>query len=136
MDLKPLKYFDSLYPPETREKELKMLIPFIEKGLSVQIIGLPGSGKSNVLRLLAYNKGAKDHNYGSYEKYLHFVYLDCSEVKGRLLFDITKYILLSLSFSLGERRMMDESQKINDILKNELGGNDDILKKKRRFFIY
>lgn len=127
MDLKPLKYFDSLYPPKTREKELKMLIPFIEKGLSMQLIGLPGSGKSNVLRLLAYNKEAKEYNYGSYEKYLHFVYLDCSEVKGRSLFDITKYILVSLSFSLGERRMMDESQKINDILKNEFGEKDDIM---------
>lgn len=126
MELKPLKYFDSLYPSNTREKELRLLIPFIEKGLSTQLVGLPGSGKSNILRLLAYNREARHANYGDYEKYLHFVYLDCSEVKGKSLFDITKFILISLSFSLGERRMTEESQRVNQFLSEGLKTQDEI----------
>ena len=98
MDLQPLKYFDSLYPPSTRQRELKLLIPFIEKGLSSQLIGIPGRGKSNVLRLLAYNKEARSFNFGEYEKVLHFVYIDCSELKNKPLFDITKFILISFYF--------------------------------------
>lgn len=126
MELKPLKYFDSLYPPNTREKELRLLIPFIEKGLSTQLVGLPGSGKSNILRLLAYNREVRHANYGDYEKYLHFVYLDCSEVRDRSLFDITKFILISLSLSLAERQMMKESQKINQFLNEGLKEHDEI----------
>lgn len=127
MDLQPLKYFDSLYPPSTRQRELKLLIPFIEKGLSSQLIGIPGSGKSNVLRLLAYNKEARAHNFGEYEKVLHFVYIDCSELKNKPLFDITKFILISLSFSLGERGLIDESRKVNDLLKEGLETHDEMM---------
>lgn len=126
MDFKPLKYFDSLYPDSTREKELKLLIPFIEKGLSAQIVGLPGSGKSNILRLLAYNKDARQHNYGEYEKYLHFVYIDCAEIKGKNLLDINKFILISLAFTLGERGLLEESKMINSYLKEGLEMNDEM----------
>ena len=126
MDLKPLKYFDSLYPPATRERELRLLIPFIEKGLSTQLIGVPGSGKSNILRLLAYNKEARTHNFGEFERLLHFVYVDCSEIKNRELFDITKFILISLSFSLGERGLSEESERVNSMLKEGLEMHDEM----------
>lgn len=126
-DLTPLKYFDSLYPPATRKKEIQQLIPFLEKGLSSQLVGLPGSGKSNIFRLLSYNRDARFENFGEYEKHLHFVYIDCSEVKGRPLADITKFILLSLSFSLGERRLSEESRKINEFLKEGLAVPDEML---------
>lgn len=127
MEFKPLKYFDSLYPDETRIKEIHQLIPFIEKGLATQIIGLPGVGKSNILRLLAYNRDVRFKNFGEYEKFLHFVYIDSTEIKGRSLFDITKFILLSLSFSLGERGMQEESIHINSLLKEGLEMNDEMV---------
>lgn len=127
MDLQPLKYFDSLYPPKTREREFKLIIPYLEKGLSTQLVGIPGCGKSNVLRLLSYNRDARYNNYGDYEKLLHFVYLDCSEVNDKSLFEILKFILISLSFSLGERRMMKDSQKINGFLKEGLSGGDELM---------
>jgi len=126
MDLQPLKYFDSLYPPSTRERELKLFIPFIEKGLSAQLVGLPGSGKSNILRLLAYNRDARHHNYGEYEKQLHFVYIDSSEIKDKSIFDITKFILISIAFSLGERRHLEESKIINNLLKEGIEMNDEM----------
>lgn len=127
MDLKPLKYFDSLYPPTTRSREFKLLIPYLEKGLSTQLVGIPGSGRSNVLRLLSYNKDARHQNYGDYEKHLHFVYIDCSEVKNREIFDIIKFILISLSFSLGERLMTTESVRVNDFLKEAISTRDDLI---------
>lgn len=127
MELTPLKYFDSLYPADTREKEIHALIPFIEQGLSSQIIGLPGVGKSNILRLLAYNRDVRAKHFGRYEPLMHFVYIDSSEVAKKPLQDITKFILLSLAFSLGERRMMDESIRINEFLKEGLLLNDEML---------
>ena len=127
MDLEPLKYFDSLYPPETRYEEIQGLIPYLEKGLSSQLIGLPGTGKSNVMRLLAYNRDARFKSFGEYEKYLHFVYLDCAEIKDKPLYDVTKYILISLTFTLGERRMDEEARRVNEYLKEGLEGNDEMI---------
>ncbi|MDO8269968.1 MAG: winged helix-turn-helix domain-containing protein [Candidatus Levybacteria bacterium] len=127
MQLTPLKYFDSLYPAATRKKEIQQFIPYLEKGLSSQLVGLPGSGKSNIFRLLSYNKDARFENFGEYEKYLHFVYIDCSEIKGRPLADITKFILISLAFSLGERRFAEESKEINQYLKEGLEVPDEMI---------
>ncbi len=126
MDPQPLKYFDSLYPPATREREIRLFIPYLEQGLSSQFIGIAGTGKSNVLRLLAYNKEARFHNFGEYEKLLHFVYIDCLEIKDKTLFDVLKFMLISLSFSLGERGLMEESQKINEFLKEGLEVRDEM----------
>ncbi len=127
MQFEPLKYFESLYPEGTREKELSALAPFIGKGLSSQVVGLPGVGKSNILRLLAYNLNVRAKHFGEYEKIMHFVYIDSTEVKNRPLFDITKFILLSLAFSLGERRLIDESKKVNEFLKNGVSMQDELV---------
>lgn len=127
MQFEPLKYFESLYPENTREKELHALAPLIAKGLSTQAVGIPGVGKSNILRLLAYNVGVRTKHFGEYEKVMHFVYLDSSEVKGQPLFDITKFILLSLAFSLGERRMTEESKRVNELLKEGVAMQDELI---------
>lgn len=127
MALEPLKYFDSLYPADTHYAEIQNIIPYLEKGLSSQLVGLPGSGKSNVMRLLAYNKDVRFKNFGEYEKYLHFVYLDCAEIKDKPLFDITKFMLISLAFTLGERRLIEESNKVNEFLKEGLEMNDEMI---------
>lgn len=121
------KYFETLYPKDTRELELHTLAPFIGKGLSSQIVGLPGVGKSNILRLLAYNRDVRAKHFGEYEKFMHFVYIDASEVKNRPLFDITKFLLLSLAFSLGERRMIDESKRVNEFLKEGIKMQDELI---------
>ncbi len=126
-ELTPLKYFDSLYPATTRKKEIQQFIPYLEKGLSSQLVGIPGSGKSNIFRLLSYNRDVRFENFGEYEKHLHFVYIDSSEVKGRSQSDITKFILISLAFSLGERRFATEAQKVNELLKEGLTTPDEML---------
>lgn len=121
------KYFESLYPANTRETELRSLAQLVGKGLSTQVVGLPGVGKSNLLRLLTYNKSVRLKHFQEYEKVLHFVYIDSSEVKNRPLFDITKFILLSLAFSLGERRMDEEEKRVNELLKDGIKMQDELV---------
>ncbi len=127
MSLTPLKYFESLYPENTREKEIREYLDFLKKGLSVQVIGLPGIGKNNLLRLLAYNIDARRYHLKEYEKFMHFVYIDSAEAKNRPQIDLIKLILSSIAFSLGERSMLDESLKINTLLQEGVSLNDEFL---------
>lgn len=127
MKLSPLKYFESLYPENTREKEIKEYLDFLKKGLSAQIIGLPGTGKNNLLRLLAYNLSAREYHLKRYEKLTHFVYMDAAEAKNRPQTDLIKLILSSIAFSLGERNMLDDSLKVKTYLEEGISLNDEFL---------
>lgn len=121
------KHFETLYPPTTREAEISSLVPFIKKGLSAQLIGLPGGGKNNILSLLSYNKEVRLHNLGDLEQYVHFVYLDCSELKDRNLLDTTKFFLISLSYSLNERGLNEEAEKVNGFMKEAIPFQDELI---------
>lgn len=127
MSLTPLKYFESLYPENTRESEIRKYLDFLKKGLSAQIIGLPGSGKNNLLRLLAYNVDARNYHLKTYEKLTHFVYIDSAEVKNRPHIDIVKLIFSSIAFSLAERRLSEESSRIQGLLQEAISLNDEFL---------
>ncbi len=127
MQLTPLKYFESLYPQNTREREIRQYLEFLKKGLSAQIIALPGTGKNNLLRLLAYNINARKYHLKRYEKLTHFVYIDSAEAKGRPHMDLIKLILSSISFSLGERNLLDESLRVKALLEEGLSLNDEFL---------
>jgi DNA-binding winged helix-turn-helix (wHTH) protein len=121
------KHFETLYPPSTREAEISAIVPMIKKGLSVQLIGLPGSGKNNILNLLSYNKEVRLHNLKELEQYVHFVYIDCSELKDRSLLDTTKFFLISLSYSLNERGFITEANKVNTFTKEALPFADELI---------
>lgn len=121
------KHFESLYPENTRSEEISQLIPFIQKGQSVQLVGLPGTGKNNILNLLSYNKEVREKHFGKYETTIHFVYIDCSEIKNRPLTDFIKFVLISLSYSLNERAMIEEANTINGILKEALSFQDELI---------
>ncbi len=120
-------HFESLYPAETREKEIGEIIGFVKKGLSSQLIGLPGSGKSNVLNLLTYNRKVRTLHLGNAQNKYHFVYMDFSEIKGRNNFEVIKFILISLAYSLSERRMNKEYGEINKYLKEAISFNDELI---------
>lgn len=127
MSLSPLKYFESLYPENTREDEIKEYLEFLKKGLSAQIIGLPGTGKNNLLRLLAYNLKAREYHLGKYEKVTHFVYMDAGEAKDRPLKDLIKLALSAIFFSLGERGMSLEAKTVKTLLTEAASMNDEFL---------
>lgn len=122
-----LKYFESLYPENTREKEIREYLDFLKKGLSAQTIGLPGIGKNNLLRLLAYNINARRYHLKEYEKIMHFVYIDSAEAKNRPQIDLIKLILSSIAFSLGERNMLADSKRVSSLLQEGLNMNDEFL---------
>lgn len=121
------KHFESLYPENTREKELEKLISILRAGKAAQVVGIPGVGKSNVLRLLPYNKAVRTKHLGVDEKNFHFVYMDFSEVKDRALFEVVKFILISLSMSLGERGFGKDQNVLNDLLKDAITFQDDLI---------
>lgn len=121
------RYFESLYPADTLKDELSKVVSFITKGASCQVLGLPGVGKSRLLRLLAYNRSVRELHLGTDQAKSHFIYMDFSEIKGRPLTDATKFILISLIYSLSERGMIEESNQINSSLKEALEFNDELI---------
>ncbi len=121
------KQFESLYPENAREEEVKKLLEIIRSGRSAQIVGIPGSGKSIFLRLLAYNKNLRLKHLGETQKFVHFTLMDFSEMKKRPLFDVIKFMLISLSYSLGERGFKALQAEINNTLKDALSFNDELI---------
>ena len=105
------KNFESLYPADSHEEEIAKVATFIKEGNSLQLIGLPGVGRANVLSLLSHNKAVREKHFKENTKWQHFVLVNFSEVKNRTLFDVTKFFFLSLMESLRERGMEEEYQK-------------------------
>ncbi len=120
-------HFEQLYPRNTRHAEIKKMIEILRAGRSCQVVGLPGVGKSNVLRLLPYNREVRELHLGQDEPKFHFIYMDFSEVRGRPFFEIIKFIFISLSYSLGERNLSGEQKVVNDLLRESLEFTDDLI---------
>lgn len=120
-------HFEALYPEETHEAEIKKILEFVKKGNSAQVVGLPGVGRSNLLRYLSYNNKARVTHLGDNYKWYHFVYLDLTEIKGRNLSELTKFILITLSYSLSERKMEEEVQKVQEFLKEVVAFSDELI---------
>ena len=95
-----LRHFEAFYPPETREREVEKLLQYVKEGNSGQLIGIPGSGRSNVFGLLSYNKSVREKHLGDSQKWYHFVYVNLSEVRGKPLLEATKLMFLELVESL------------------------------------
>lgn len=110
------KHFESLYPADTRFEEIEKILSLIKKGASCQLVGLPGTGKSNLLGLLTYNRNVRFAHLGENQKWFHFVYMDFSEVKNRSLADVLKFMIISLAYSLQERKMSREYEHIHKLL--------------------
>ena len=126
-DLKIPLHFDSLYPEGSRFEEIEKILSFIKEGKSIQLISVPGTGRSNLLRFLAYNHNIRFNHLGENQKWFHFVYLNFSEVKDKSLFDVNKFILLSLADSLKDRQMINEHDKIHEIFKDHFEFKDELV---------
>lgn len=121
------KHFEALYPENTRQEEIKQVLSYIKNGSSAQVVGLPGVGKSIILGLLAYNKTIREKHLGENKKWFHFVYMDFSEVRKRNLFDVTKFMLISLAYSFSERGLTEEQEMVNTFIKEGLEFNDEMV---------
>lgn len=120
-------HFESLYPAESRHGEIEKILTLTKEGKSCQIVAVPGVGRSDTLRLLAYNKAVREKHLQDTQKWFHFVLLDFSEMRKRPLFDAIKFIFLGLIDSLRERHLTNEYVLTNTIFKESLGVNDELV---------
>jgi DNA-binding winged helix-turn-helix (wHTH) protein len=120
-------HFESLYPAESRYKEIEKALGYIKQGNSCQLIALPGVGRSTLLGLLSYNKMVRTKHLGADEARFHFVLTNFSEVKRRPLLDITKFLFLSLVDSLRDRNLEEEYQKTKKLFQEALGMQDELV---------
>lgn len=120
-------HFESLYPQRARFSEIEMLLSYVKRGNSAQVLGLPGVGRSNLLRFLAYNNAARVLHLGETYKWFHFVYMDLTEIKNRSQADVIKFMLISLSYSLSERKMEEEQKKVAGFLQEAVILTDPLI---------
>ncbi|GIW62173.1 MAG: hypothetical protein KatS3mg089_1025 [Patescibacteria group bacterium] len=121
------KHFESLYPADTRERELSEIVTLIREGNSCQIIGIPGVGRSSLLGLLSYNRDVRLKHFPTKHGFVHFVMVNFSEVRKRPLFDVMKLIFLNLTQSLRERSMVEEYEVVDKLFKDALAYNDELV---------
>lgn len=122
-----LTHFEALYPETSRFSEIEKIISFVKEGNSCQLIGLPGVGRGTLLGFLAYNRNIRLKHLGENQKWFHFVLTNFSEVRNRDLFTVTKFLFLSLVDSLRERGWVNEYELTNQIFKESLGMQDELV---------
>src|SRR5258708_582851 len=119
--------FDALYPENSRFDELEKILGFIKEGNSCQLIGLPGTGRSNLLGFLAYNNAIRVKHLKDQEKQFHFVMINFSELRQRSLFDVTKIIFFTIAESLKTSSIENVYEKITQIFKESLSYQDELI---------
>lgn len=121
------EHFESQYPVDSRKKEIEALLSYIKEGNSAQLLGLPGCGRSNVLRFLTYSSAIRKAHLGKENEKFHFVLIDFSEVRKRDLFDVTKFMFLCLSDSLLERQLQEEYVRVHGLFREALLLKDELM---------
>lgn len=119
--------FESLYPASSREAEIAKILSFVQAGLSCQLIGLPGTGRSNLLGLLAFNRQVRLKHLGEGQKNFHFLYLNLAEIREADLFGVNKFLFLHLVESLEERKYQAARARIQGLFKEVLSLNEPLL---------
>lgn len=120
-------HFASQYPDMAHFSEIEKILSFVKAGNSSQVVGLPGAGKSNILELLAYNKRIRIKHLGENQSKFHFVYTNFSEVRGKPMLDIMKFLFIELVDSLEEREFEDAYRKSREIFKESIGFQDEMV---------
>jgi DNA-binding winged helix-turn-helix (wHTH) protein len=122
-----IERFDFLYPDTARFAEIEKLLNFIKEGNSCQVVGIPGTGRSNILGLLTYNRNVRIKHLGDDQKNFHFVLLNFSEIRKRNLLVTLKFIFLGILDSLKERGMEKDYAVLNKVFKDSLKGQDELV---------
>ena len=122
------KRFESKYPTKSRFEEIEKILGFIKEGKSVQMVSIPGVGRSNLLGLLSFNRNVRIEHLGEDEQVkFHFVLVNFTEVKGKPLTDLTKFLFLSLVDSLRERNILEDYKKVDEIFKDSISSQDELV---------
>ena len=121
------KHFESLYPDDAREQEIRQLVEYVREGNSCQLIGIPGVGKAQVFGLLTYNKEIRLKHFPTTHEYIHIVNVDFSEARKKSLHDVVKLLFIALTNSLRERKKDEEYENVNKILQESLHIQDEVV---------
>jgi len=120
-----MERFEAFYPEDSRFDEIEKILSFIKEGNSVQLISLPGVGRSNLLGFLSYNTKIRVKHLGESQKLYHFVNINLSEVRGKPTTEVFKFVFLELWESLRERKY--EYEEIRKILKESIEFKDELV---------
>lgn len=121
------QHLESLYPANCRFEELEKLLSFVKEGNSCQMIGMPGVGRGNMCKFLAYNRNIRVKHLGARQTSFHFVFINFAEIKNRPLFDALKFIFLELVSSLHERLFEEAFLHTDKIFKESLSYQDELV---------
>lgn len=121
------QHLESLYPATCRSEEIEKLLTYVKEGNSCQIIGMPGVGRGNMCKFLAYNHDIRVKHLGNMQTSYHFVFVNFAEIKNRPLFDAMKFIFLELVSSLHERLFEEAFEKADKIFKESLSYQDELV---------
>lgn len=119
------EHLEAFYPGNSRFDEIEQILNYIRRGNSVQIVSIPGVGRSNLLGLLAYNRSVRIKHLEKEQTGYHFVNINLSEVKNRPTSDVFKFIFLELLDSLKERKV--EQEYVSKVLKESILLNDEMV---------
>lgn len=121
------KQFESQYPETARGKEITQIISYVKEGSSCQLLGIAGCGRSTLLSILEHNVAVRRKHLGSANSQFHFVSANFSEVRNRPLLDVMKFLFLTLTESLRERKMFAENKAVGDIFREHLKFHDELV---------
>lgn len=121
------QHLESLYPADSRFEEIEKILSFVKEGNSCQMIGMPGVGRGNICKFLAYNRNIRIKHLGNSQTSYHFIFVNFAEIKNRPLFDAMKFIFLELVSSLHERLFEDAFEKTDKIFKESLSYQDELV---------
>ena len=113
-------HLESLFPEISRFAEIEQIINFVKTGTSGQIVTMPGVGRGNICRFLAYNRNVRIKHLGKNQVLFHFVFINFTEIHKRQLPDVITFIFLQLTTSLKERLFEDEFITVDKIFKEAL----------------
>lgn len=66
------------FPPNFREEVLRQIFVILKRGESLQLIGLPGFGKTNLLNSIILSKPVIEYHLLSEAEKFYFLYFDCN----------------------------------------------------------
>lgn len=122
-----MEHFETQYPINSREKEIKAILNYAAHGQSCQLISPPGAGRSTVIRLLAFHPKLVKYHLASQGLTLRgylFVYVNFAEIPNFETGELIKFLFLSLLTALEENKklhsqislLFKEALKLNDPL--------------------
>lgn len=120
-------HLEALYPESSRFSEIEEIIRYIQEGNSCQMIAMPGVGRSNLCKFLAYNYPIRLKHIGDKQSTYHFVFVNFAEIRNRPLVDVLKFIFLEIISSLHERKFDEAFAVLDTIFKESLAYQDELV---------